>query len=134
MRSAPRPAADRLGVQDWTGRRAAWRCPDRGSWPATSALGPDHPRLGRLGPGAVLAALEAFEGPLGLAAKAPLGLCHSAGGAVRGPLAAGLLVRRVERPQPDRDRPQMAVQQHALAVATGAGLPPAATADRTWTR
>jgi hypothetical protein len=63
----------------------------------------------------VLAALDALEGPFGLAAKAPLGPHHPPGGAILGALAAGLLSRLVEGPQPDRGGPQVPVEEHPLA-------------------
>ena len=69
---------------------------------------------GRPALGAVLAALEALEGPFGLAAKPPLDPHCPPGRAVLGALAAGLLPGLVEGPQPDRGRAQVPVQQHPL--------------------
>src|SRR5215207_5931039 len=87
------------------GRRGCQPAVDRGSSPPPLPLGPDHPGGRPLGLLAVLAALEALEGPLGLATQAPLGSRHPAGRAVLGPLPSRLLAGLVERSQPDRGRP-----------------------------
>src|SRR4029453_14168150 len=111
-RSAPRPAADQRAAP---APRSRWRRPGRGSSSAPFPPWPDHPDRRRPTLFTDLAALDALEGPFGLAAKAPLAPHCPPSGAVLGALAAGLLPGRVEGPQPDRGRPQVPVQQPPLA-------------------